>query len=312
MLTNIATGLRRASIVVTVPWPIANRGVIRHTWPVTIDDADPAIAPAGEVPAGEVLAGGLANAGAVIRFGDVVERPAPANAAMVHGLFRALRAAGLDCVPEPLGLGGGRERLTFVEGRVALPPFPDWSTTDAVVASVGRLLRRFHDATRSLVLPSDAAWPSDLADPEGGEVWCHNDVCPENVVFVGDRAAALLDFDFAAPGRALWDVAQTARYWAPILDPESAAVSGRRHLDPAHRLRVLADAYGLDSAERSDLVSVIWAAERVARTFVAVRVDRGEPAFVASWAEHGRWARWDRKWSWLEANGARLTAALVG
>lgn len=41
---------------------------------------------------------------------------------------------------------------------------------------------------------------------------CHNDVCPENVVFRDGRAAALIDFDLAAPGRALWDIAMTARH----------------------------------------------------------------------------------------------------
>jgi len=37
-----------------------------------------------------------------------------------------------------------------------------------------------------------------LADPEGGTTLCHNDVCPDNVVFRDGHAAALIDFDLAA------------------------------------------------------------------------------------------------------------------
>ena len=45
---------------------------------------------------------------------------------------------------------------------------------------------------------------------------CHNDVCPENVVFRDGIAVALLDFEFAAPGRPVYDVAQLARIEACV------------------------------------------------------------------------------------------------
>lgn len=96
---------------------------------------------------------------------------------------------------------------------------------------------------------------------------CHNDVCLENVVFRDGRAAALIDFDLAAPGRPVWDVAMTARYWTPM--------RGRDGLDPSHRLRVLADGYGLGRADRAALPRVIEQATAVCRAFVERRVERG-------------------------------------
>ncbi|MBA2947798.1 phosphotransferase [Streptomyces himalayensis] len=42
-------------------------------------------------------------------------------------------------------------------------------------------------------LRASADWPRDLADPEGGTLLCHNDVCPENVVFRDGRATAFID-----------------------------------------------------------------------------------------------------------------------
>lgn len=86
---------------------------------------------------------------------------------------------------------------------------------------------------------------------------CHNDVCPENVVFRDGRAAALIDFDMAAPGRAVWDVAMTARYWVPMLDPTSAAALHPTGLDAPTRLRILADGYGLSPQDRAELPGVI-------------------------------------------------------
>jgi hypothetical protein len=270
----------------------------------------------------EVLAGGLANAGAVVRRGEVVVRPAPPHAGALHAYLRALRAAGFDGVPSPLGVDGDREELAFIPGDVPIPPFPAWSDRDDVLTSVAGLLRRYHDAARTVPLPRGIAWPADFADPVaagaravGGEaaelVLCHTDVCPENVVFRSGRAVALIDFDFASPGRPIWDVAMAARYWAPMVDPISAAIAGREHLDPGHRLRVLADGYGLGADDRAALVAVVAVADRVGRSFVEARVARGEPAFVETWERYGRWERWDRKAAWLAANRDRLTAALL-
>jgi hypothetical protein len=73
-----------------------------------------------------VLAGGVLNAGAVVRLGDVVGRPAQPYVRAIHQLLRGLAARGLDGVPSPVGVApDGREELGFVPGEVAVPPFPE-------------------------------------------------------------------------------------------------------------------------------------------------------------------------------------------
>jgi Ser/Thr protein kinase RdoA (MazF antagonist) len=258
------------------------------------------------------LPGGMANAGAVFRRGAVVDRPAPRNARALHACLRSLRRQGFDAAPLPVGpTTDGRERLTFLPGDVALPPFPHWSMTYTALASVGSLLRRLHDAGAGVTVDPRAQWPRDLADPEGGPVLCHNDVCPENVVFRDGRAAALIDFDMAAPGRPLWDVAMTARHWVPLLDPVSAAVTHPRGLDAPARLRVLADGYGLSPGEREELPAVVEQATAVCRAFVTRRVADGDPAYLGALAERGGWERWDRVQTWLADHRATFTAALL-
>jgi hypothetical protein len=83
------------------------------------------------------------------------------------------------------------------------------------LASTAALLRGLHAAARGF----DAfglGWSDELADPAGGTVVCHNDVCPENVVFRDGIAVALIDFEFAAPGRPVYDLAHLARLCVPI------------------------------------------------------------------------------------------------
>lgn len=261
---------------------------------------------------GEQLAGGMANAGGVFRRGGLVDRPASRNAAGVHAYLAALRERGFDGAPLGVALDGdGREQLTYVEGEVALPPFPAQVMTDGVLCSVGRLLRRLHDAGAGVEFDPGADWDRALADPLGGPVLCHNDVCPENVVFRDGEAVALIDFDLAAPGRPLWDVATVARYWVPMLDPVSAAVQYPGGLHQTRRLRLLADAYGLTPAERAELPAVIEQATAAGRAFVERRVAAGDPAYVAALERHGGWARWDRMQGWLVAHRGAYAAALT-
>ncbi|MFF9021404.1 phosphotransferase [Streptomyces eurythermus] len=260
----------------------------------------------------EALVGGMANAGAVFRRGALVERPAPRNARALHAHLLALKEHGFHAAPSPVGLtADGREQLTFIPGDVPLPPFPGWAMTDSALASVGSLLRRLHDAGAAVAVDTRAEWPRDLADPEGGTTLCHNDVCPDNVVFRDGRAAALIDFDFAAPGRPLWDIAMTARYWVPMLDPGSAAALYPCGLEAPARLRILADGYGLPAGDRAELPGVIEQATEVCRAFVARRVADGDPLYLQALAERGGWERWDRVRAWLVDHREAFAAALL-
>ncbi len=260
----------------------------------------------------ELLVGGMVNAGAVFRRGALVERPAPRTARALHVHLLALKEHGFDAAPTPVRLtADGREQLTFIPGDVALPPFPHWSMTQTALRSVGSLLRRLHEASATIPIDTHAAWPRDLADPAGGTMLCHNDVCPENVVFRDGHACALIDFDLAAPGRPLWDVAMTARYWVPMLDPASADALYPAGLHAPTRLRVLADGYGLSPQERAELPGVIEQAIQTCRDFVADRVADGDPIFVQALTEHGGWERWDRIQTWNVAHRATFTNALL-
>jgi aminoglycoside phosphotransferase (APT) family kinase protein len=230
----------------------------------------------------------------------------------LHAYLLALRQHGFDAAPVPVRLtADGREHLTFIPGEVALPPFPRWALTPTALESLGDLLRRLHEASAAVAVDTGADWPRAMADPEGGTVLCHNDVCLENVVFRDGRAAALIDFDLAAPGRPLWDVAMAARYWIPMLDPVSAVFAYPDGLDASSRLRILADGYGLSPQERVELPGVIEQATETCRAFVAGRVADGDLVFAQAVAERGGWERWDRVRAWMTDQRETFTAALL-
>ncbi len=151
-----------------------------------------------------------------------------------------------------------------------------------------------------------------MADPDGGTVICHNDVCPENVVFRDGTAVALLDFDFAAPGRPHHDLSQLAKMWVPLDTDEDAARYGRGGLDPFHRLRVVADGYGLPP-DRAEFLEVIAESIAASRTggFVGRRVDEGEQAFIEMAERMGGLERYERRHEWFERNRQRFADALA-
>lgn len=261
----------------------------------------------------EVLAGGVGNAGAVVRIGDHVLRPTNGHTPAIQALLAHVRNEGFAGVPEVVAVEpDGRERLMFVPGDVAVPPFPAWAQTDVWLAEVTRLLRGYHEATVGFVAPAGLGWSDELADPTPGPapILAHNDVCPENVVCRNGEAVALLDFDFAAPGRRVWDLASMARMCVPIDTDDDAALTGRRGLDPAARLRVVADAYELDADARAELLDTLTQQFERGGDFVRRRVEAGEPAFIAMSEAMGGQARYDRRRDWFANERPRFAAAL--
>jgi thiamine kinase-like enzyme len=139
---------------------------------------------------------------------------------------------------------------------------------------------------------------------------CHNDVCLENVVFREGVAVALIDFDFAAPGRPLYDVVQFARMCVPIDDEVNAPRLGWLPADKPARLRLVADEYALDAAERSEFLAILHESIERGGQFVRRRVEAGDPNFIKMWVEMGGAERFDRRRRWWSDHLDEYTAAL--
>lgn len=245
-----------------------------------------------------------------MRRGEFVLRPSNPHSKSVHAFFRKLRSAGFEGASLPVEIAAdGRERLVFIEGDVPVPPFPAWAQTDDSLASIAVLMRSFHEAS-SQVPAGIGPWSYELADPAGGSMICHNDVCLENVVFRDGRAAGLLDFDFAAPGRPIFDLAAFARMCVPIDDDLSASRLGFGAVDRPGRLRLVADTYGLDDSGRQELIQHLDRPMRGGGAFVQRRVEAGDPNFIRMLEEMGGMERYERRLRWWEESRRSFVTAL--
>lgn len=222
-----------------------------------------------------------------------VRRPAGPWTPAVHALLKHFENVGFSGAPRSLGLdGGGREVLTYIEGEV--PGVTGAPPGDGAVFAVGELVRAMHDAQEGFSPPDDATWQMLPGAVPGDEVICHNDVLGHNFIVRDGRPVALIDWELAAPGLRLTDIAAAAMWWTPLRADDAARRYGLPTDRRIERLRLLADGYGLETDERGVLIdavrSVLDSWHEAYR--VLGGVERREP-----WAQ-----RWD------EGQGERILA----
>lgn len=252
----------------------------------------------------ERLEGG--NVSEVVRLGDTVRRPWQPWSAAVQALLRHLEAAGFTGAPRALGRDAqGREVLQFVSGDVPCYPLPPYARTDGALLDAAHLLRDYHEATRGFVPPAGAMWHGAASGP--AEVVCHNDLAPYNTVYVGGRPVAWIDFDSAAPGPRLWDVVHAAYRFVPL---EGEARAAAQWPDNRRRLRLFADAYGLNTAERGAFADTL--VQRVEAMADWLRRGAADPGSAqARLVRGGHLAYYEREAPALLAVRADLRAALL-
>jgi hypothetical protein len=214
------------------------------------------------------------NITAVVRVGDTVRRATGPWTPAVHALLRHLEARGFEGAPRVQGRDqAGREVLSYVAGQTA-PASLDGVGSDDVLVAVAGLTRRYHEAVADFVALPGAAWQYTVGAPRAGDVICHNDIAPWNVVFDGARPLALIDWDFAAPAPREWDVAYALWRFVPLYPaPEFGGPD-----EQARRIRLFCDAYGL--VDRIGLLDIIERRQQVLHETLVEWGRAGLPGFA--------------------------------
>ncbi|MCH5676865.1 phosphotransferase [Streptomyces gilvus] len=239
------------------------------------------------------LPGGFVNT--VVRVGDTVRRPASARTKFVGDLLGLLEAGGWSGAPRYLGVDGeGREVLSYLAGHVAWEPRqPVAVSSDESLVAVARLVREFHDLTAGTALAGEH------------EVVCHNDLSPKNTVYrlvSGElRPVAFIDWDLAAPGGRIHDVAHVC--WQ-YLGLGTAVVDVG---EAARRMRLIVDSYELSDRQRL-VSSVLWWQDRCWRGIEA-QADAGDVAMVRL-RDAGVVGEVQRAYQWVSDQRGALEGAL--
>jgi hypothetical protein len=214
------------------------------------------------------------NITAVVRVGDTVRRTTGLWTPAIHALLRHLEARGFDAAPRVLGHdSAGREMLSYLPGQTG-PASLQGIDSDDTLAAVARLTRRYHDAVADFTVPADAAWQFTVGAPRTGDVICHNDIAPWNIVFGETQRLALIDWDFAAPAPRAWDIAYALWRFVPLYgDAEFGSPDAR-----ARRIKLFCHTYGL--AERRGLLDTIERRQQVLHDTLVAWGQAGVPGFA--------------------------------
>lgn len=249
------------------------------------------------------------------RRADVVYREAGPWSGTVLALLRHLEAAGFAGSPRVVGTGfaaDGREMVSYIPG--ASPQPRAWGEDAA--GAVGQLLRGLHDAAATFVPPPEARWKPwfGRALPGSRPVIGHCDTGPWNIIARDGQPAALIDFEFAGPVDAMWELAQAAWLNAQLHDDDVAELAGLPDLAARGRqLRLILDGYGLPSGQRRDFVDkmITFAVHSARAEAVEAGVTPETTSGVTGTGYPFAWAiTWrSRSASWMLTNRSSLQRA---
>ena len=221
----------------------------------------------------EKLTGGNI-ADSVVRLGMTVRKPATKATPTVHSFLHHLRLAGYDGCPQALGVDEqGRQVLEFIPGTVVHEAGRNIPTD---LHRVGTLVRTFHDAAASFRPAADAVW-DPFTSSGGHEIICHNDLAPWNLVLGAERMV-FIDWDNAAPGTRLWDLAWTAISFPPVEVTRDLACI-------AQAIREIGNGYGLPLNEYHPLIERMADRAQVASDHLLDGIRKKDPVALRLHAE---------------------------
>jgi thiamine kinase-like enzyme len=221
------------------------------------------------------LLGGQLTHG-IVRVGNTVRRPQKHNAAFVHELLLFLEAQGWSFAPRFLGIDDqGREILSYIEGHTL--PGSGHYLSDELLMQTARMIRSYHDVTAGSALAQDH------------EIVAHHELGPHNTIFQENQLVGLIDWDDAAPGSRLRDLANAIWCYVDV-SHRSWPVQ-----EQARRIHLMCTTYGWDDPIaivndiKADLLQALRNHEQAEREG-AVKIFREEVSWMNIRAEQLRQA----------------------
>ena len=192
-------------------------------------ETEPQREPTAEIP----LPGGQLTSG-IVRIRNTVRRPPKGHTSFVHDLLLFLEEQDFPFAPRFLGIDeSGREILSYLEGQT-------WSVSgselsDELLVQAAQAIRLYHDLTAGSQLSQDH------------EIVAHNELGPHNTIFQDGRLVGFIDWDDAAPGTRLRDLANAIYNYVDVSHWSKQSAE-----EQARHIHLMCAAYGWD-----DLLAII-------------------------------------------------------
>ena len=241
----------------------------------------------------------------ILRIGNTVHRPVHPWSSSVHELLSHLASAGFDEAPRYLGQDSdGLEVLSYLPGDSGAAGWPRVVAEEGL-AAMARLLRRYHDLVAGFRPDAVAGWAWHPGPVRSGEIVCHGDFGPWNLVWRGTEPVGVLDWDYAWPHPPMHDLCYALEYVVPFR-ADSECLRWLSYTEPPNRrrrLELFVAAYGWPASPGfvDELVEGVIAQQRQVRDRSAGLAAAGlQPQ--ASWFTSGYLSELDARIRWSEAH----------
>ena len=195
----------------------------------------------------------------------------------------ALRKQRFSLRTKVLGIDEkNREILSFIEGKAGNYPLKEYMRSNDVLKEIAKMLRLYHDAVSDFPLLDD--WKPMDHTPNNIEVLCHNDFAIYNIIFNDEKPVGIIDFDVAAPGPRIWDIAYTLYTCVPLSrvyyteSGEAIHYESAQHADSIkERVKLFVQSYGKSMDE--DYLGMVLLRLEALCTYMKRKANEGDVNF---------------------------------
>ncbi|EGQ8181378.1 TPA: phosphotransferase [Vibrio parahaemolyticus] len=254
----------------------------------------------------EELSGGRESA--IYRDGEVVYRPLQSWSSTIHLILKHLERKKVNESPRFLGVNQDQEILSFVAGNTYNYPLVGAIATNEALISAGKLLRKIHDSTASLLEQLDVNAHRWMLDPrEPFEVICHGDFTPYNVALLENTVVGVFDFDTALPAPRIWDLAYSVYCWSPFKTDSNDKLD--TIAEQVARAKLFCDSYGATESEREQLADAMVQRLQALVSFMRSEAENGNESFAEN-IEQGHLQAYLNDIDYITENKQKIQCAL--